>query len=270
MKKQLFALAAGAVLLLSCGFAGCSRSPDPDRDPTDDPEKPSQTVVTDEESLNYVYEKLYPKNALADEANGFSDRADVKGARFLINGEYAQAFTSHTIRQDIKLVLLNGDKARFVNASAGMAFTLPTQDYTVDYSIAKYRTQIAFGDSVLSVSMNSDNPYVMNSGPWYVYNSEWLIRHLNNEAYYNNCGLKLLNGTHVYDFTETNPYGDQDVKEGYDVYRYDVLIEDGDEIDLPYYNIAIVRKANDFKSFGLFVMKSKTDRADIMNAIIQS
>ena len=283
MKKA--SLLMGEALLLSCGlmaFAGCNNSSGNDSSGTDstdssidssssDAGSVNDEIQTDAASLDYAFNKLYSSGELKDTENGFSSSDDLTGARFCVNGEYTDTFTSYTSRQDIKLELYNDDAARIVNVSAGMTFTLPSTEISADYIIAKYQTQYEFDDSVLTVSMNSNNPYTSNPNPWYTYCSEWLIRHLNNDDYIENNGLERMNGTQPYEFTETHAYGDLTVKEGYDVYRYDIrVVDDAGVVERPYYNIAIIRVESNVKEFAMFVMKSETDKAEVMDDLVQS
>ena len=274
MKKQLCALAMGSMMLLSSVFAVACNGGGENNPPNGgdkDPSTAGNEIIIDAESNNYVFNEMYKKGELKDEANGFSSADDIKGARYFVNGSYMNKLTSSTSRQDIKLELYNDNNMRFVNASAGMEFTLPSTEVSVDYSIAKYQTQFEFGDSVLTVSLNSQNPYTSNPNPWYTYCSEWLIRHLNNDTFMSNNGLTRLNGTKKYEFTESHTYGDLEFKQGYDVYRYDIRIDDEKGVvERPVYNIGIVRLASSNREFAMFVMKSKEDQKDVLDNIITS
>ena len=141
-------------------------------------------IITDRESIEFAYGGIYKDNELADAKNGFSGASDITGARFMVNGEYKSSYREFNSRQDVKLELYNGDKVRMVNVSAGMAYTLPASDaLEVDYSIAKYRTQIALGDSILTMSAESSNPYTSNADPWGIYRDEWLLEHIDSDEY---------------------------------------------------------------------------------------
>ena len=268
--KKMVAIMLGVMMLSSCYLGGCK---DPQDDTPDDPDQPSgvtDEVLTDRPSIEYAYGGVYTKNELSDGANGFSSADDITGGRYFVNGSYQKEFTNYTTRQDIKLELYNETGARMVNVSAGMAFTLPATEIDVDYTIAKYRTQYAYDDVILTVSSESSNPYTSLADPWYTYGSEWLMCHLINEDYYANNNLTLLKELD-FDFTVTSSHGNLTVKPGYDVYTFAIRIEDEDNvIERPYYNIAVIREANDVKTFALFVMKSKSDRSEEMDAIVQS
>jgi len=175
-----------------------------------------------------------------------------------------------TSRQDVKMELYGEKAVRIVNVSAGMAFTLPTTELKADYTIGQYRQQFEYSDIILTVSLNANNPYTALENPWYPYAGEWLINHLNNDTFLENQNLTRLNKTKAYEFTPEHSVGDLEMKQGYDVYRYDIKIEDNENIERPYYSIAVIRRANEVTDYALFVMKSKTNRGSAMNEIVRS
>ncbi len=264
-------------------FAGCAKTPSGGGNQGEPPSPPSVTEPNkDKASLEFSFEGLYPNGELKDEENGFSDVSDLKGAKYFINGEYLPSYTELGKRQDIHFEFYNGESVRVVHASNGTAFTLPAKDVTVDYSIAKYRTQYFFDDSVLTYSAESKNPYAGQAGGWYTYLNEWLIRHLVNPAYYENQNLTLLNEldfevSPVKDGTSDNIHSYPTVREGnltrrdgYDIYRFDIRINDAEGIERPFYNIGVVREAKDSRNHGLFVMKSKENKAELMDKLVMS
>ena len=264
MKKRIAALFVGCALLLPCGLAACGNG-------GENPPSGDGTAITDSKTYDYLFGEMYGKGELFDTENGFSKKSDVKSGRCYVDGNYVSSFRELKRRQDVKIELSNQQNTRFVNASAGAVFTLPTKEYSVDYSIAQYRTKIEYADSVFTVSYNSKNPYMNGSTPWYTYNSEWLIFHLNNDDYITSNGMERLNGTKAYPFTQQRAVGDVTTKPDYDLYRYDIRIDDStNTVEYPYYNIAIVRRVKDEKTFALLVMKSKTDRAAELDKIVKS
>ena len=216
--------------------------------------------------------------AAEDKENGFIGAPE--GAKCFSDGAYtAQA------GKDTKLEFYKGGAARFVDLAAGMAFTIPAEEVTVDYTIAAYRTQYFFGDSILTASAETKNPYTDLENGWFIHINEWTIRHLVNPAYYKNQGLTLLNkdtlgfaitpvgedgtsdGTRAY---PTVKEGNTAMREGYEIFRFDIRIDDAEGIERPYYNIGIIRRAGELAFFGMFVMKSKENRAAVMDTIVMS
>ena len=276
--KKFLAFMMSAVIGASL-LTGCSVKPGGSGE-----EEPMDKKLTkDKATISFVMDGLYPDGEVKDAASGFSSASDVKSAGVFVNGEYKTSFTELGTRQDIKLELYSGSKVRLVQVSAGTAFTLPAKDVTADYSISKYRTQYTFDDSVLTYSAEYSNPYTGQKDGWYIYVNEWLLRHLLHPDYYENQGLTRLNEL---DF-EVTPVGSNGTsdgsrwyptakngnltrREGYEIYRFDVLIADGEKVERPYYNIGVVHEVNDAKNFGLFVMKSKTNKAEVMDELVMS
>ncbi len=226
-------------------------------------------IIKDQESLKFAFEV---DDQIKDIDNGFTSASDLTGARFNVNGEYVGMFKTVQRSKDSKLELYNKDSVRIVNLSGGVAYTLPTTEIEVDYTIAKYRTTIAFEDSILNASVESGNPYGNLPNPWQTYGDEWLLRRLMSNEYYKNQNLTLIKGTEC-TFNVSNrehAYGDTTVKQGFDVYRFDVKIEDSENIERPYYNIAVVREIKDELHFNLFVMKSKSNKSELMDNLVQS
>ncbi len=226
-------------------------------------------ISTDKASLKYAFSI---DKQFIDADNGFNTSDDLTGARYNVNGKYVSTFTATNSRYDMKFELYNENNVRIVNLSGGVCYTLPSTDIEVDYTIAKYRTVIKFDDSVLSASVESSNPYTSNPTPWALYGDEWLLRHLMSEKYYTNQNLTLLKGTDCHFSTSAaeHNYGDTTTKPGFDIYRFDVQINDAANIERPFYNIAVVRKVGDEKNFNLFVMKSKTNKSDVMDSLVKS
>ena len=255
-----------------------TEEPVPNEEPTVVPNEKTETggeevktiELKDDETLNYVFNNVYTNGETLDSSNGFNSVSDLSYAKVFRNGEYVTEFNNFSSRHDIKMELYSESKMRFVNLANGYTFTLPSNEVEIDYSIGKYRIQMAFDDSILSVSFESSNPYTSLSTPWYTYGSEWLMEHIMNDDFIRNNGLERTLEMN-YKFSASNPYGDLEFKDGYDCYFFGIKIKDPKEnIERPYYNIAIVRQKNDPKNFILFVMKSKEEKSNVMNDIVTS
>ncbi|MBO7535636.1 MAG: hypothetical protein J6T34_00655, partial [Bacilli bacterium] len=254
------------LFLVACGNENEGGGTDPIVDPGngggnsgEGGETVGKIELDDAKTLSYVFESVYTNGEVKDSANGFSTVDDVKMAKVFRNGSYVDEFSNFSSRHDIKMEIYNDSKMRFVNLANGYALTIPSKNVTVDYNIAKYRVQMEFDDSILSLSFESSNPYTSLSTPWYTYGSEWLMEHLMNESFITNNGLERTIPM-GYKFSASNPYGDLEFKDGYDCYFFGIKIKDpNNQIERPYYNIAVVRQKNDPKNFILLVMKSKTE-----------
>ena len=281
--KKLMAMCLGTVLLASCCIAGCGGGNDPGKDDEGNTPPPTESKVVDDTiqkdraSLNYVFNDLYNEKALVDEAGGFKKASDVKGGRFFINGKYYNRITEVGARQDVKVELYNDTNMRTVNVSAGMAFTIPSTEVKVDYELAKYRTQYFYDDAVLTFSAESRNPYTSNVDGWYIYINEWAIRHLINDDYMAKQNITRINplkfDVGMTDVNRSYPVakeGDRQTRPGYEIYRFDLKVEDAGAMERPYYHIGIIHEVNDKINAGFFVMKAKTDRSADMDKIVNS
>ncbi len=290
MKKFLATMMGACMLAACCSMAACNNGggnePEKEKEPAT-PNVVDDSLQKDRGSIDFIFNDLYNNKAILDEANGFTESGSVTGARFFLNGNYVDKISEVGSRQDVKAELYNGKAARIVNVSAGMSFTIPTtESIKADYTIAKYRTQYEFGDSILTFSANGNNPYTSLPNAWYIYVNEWAVRHLINPAYYENNGLTLLND-YKFEVTPVDPAkgtsdgerayptvknGDLETRPGYEIYRFDIQIDDVEngEVERPFYNIGLIHEVNDVKNFGLFVMKSKSNKADVMDKIVMS
>ena len=281
MKKKLILLVLCA--MFSLFTVGCSETTTLNESTTNNTDEQTSTdkntegeqpvtkvVFDDDETLNYCFNSVYTNSEVVDTVNGFTTAKDLKKAKVFRNGSYTSEFDSFSSRHDIKMELYNNSKMRFVNLANGYVITIPSNDVSIDYSIAKYRVQMQFDDSILSLSFESSNPYTSLSTPWYTYASEWLMTHIMNDDFINNNGLERTEEM-TYNFTKANPYGDLEFKEGYDCYFFGIKIKDlAGAIERPYYNIAVVRVKNDPKNFILLVMKSKEDKMQVMKDMVTS
>ncbi len=204
--------------------------------------------------------ELKKLNALMDGKCPVTEEVKVK---CFVDGSYGEITEKST---DVKAEIYTRTGVVMADIPAGFLYELPASECVVDYAIAKYHTKIAFRDCILTVSAESGNPYLDRDDPWFIYGDEWLMRHLNSEAFMKNCRIKRLRAPkHL--LTREEPYGDLDIKAGYDVYRYTFFVED---FAFPYYEIAVVRAKDDMKNFALFVMKSQTENCGVMDAIVES
>ena len=171
-------------------------------------------------------------------------------------------------KTDRKYHLTSQTKSKVINASDGYAFEMPTSDFNFDYKYSKLRCKYFFNDCILTTSYEDKNPYTVGnkyssaSGKkgWEIYYDEWIVRYISHDDYLKANRLeKTKENVHSYDFLGK-----------YELVKFSYFITDSDKVEYPYYNIAIIRKLDDYKDFFLFVMKSKTDKSDDFNYIINS
>ncbi len=256
--KKLFILLS---IISIIGISGCSSNNSYDEELDDkDEETEKDPMWADEKTIEYTFNEMYG-NELVDNKNKFSSTSDIDKARILVNGEYDSEFYKTGSSRDVQMEFYNKTSVRIVNASGGMAYTIPyEEDMTYDYSIAKYRTQIHYSDSILSASAEYSNPYGNTIQSWNIYRDEWLLEFINSDKFLTDNNINVIEKT----------YEDYEFKDGYEVYFYSLEIKDKGNIDMPFYTIGLVKEKNEYIQFGLFVMKSHIDKTDVMKDIIDS
>ena len=199
--------------------------------------------------------------AYTDAVNGFGQVGSVKSAEYYLDRRLVLDQTASAQQRDSKVIFKNSSKSRVVNLSDGYVFTLPYTDFKADYSLSAYRSTYENANAVLNVSKETSNPYGANQWSWDTYSYEWLTQCLTDDNF-----LRQNNLSRTHDKVE----GNTAMLSGYHVWRYDIVINDAQDIEMPYYSIAVIRKDGEYVKFHLFVMKSTTDRAATMDAMVKS
>ena len=175
---------------------------------------------------------------------------------------------TYKYKSDRKYHVHFDNESRVINASSGYTFLLPTSKFDYDYNYAALRCKYFFDDCVLTTSFEDKNPYAEKnkyssaSGKrgWEIYLDEWIIRYISHDDYLAaNKIERIKDNVHVYDFLGK-----------YELIKFAYFITDSENIEYPYYNIAIIKDVNNYKDFYLFVMKSKTNKVDRFESIINS
>ena len=243
MKKILMFI---VTIFSICFFASCDK-------PTETGGIPTKPVVIDDTKFELIWDESY------QDSKGTFTENSVKSSKLFYEGEYVPLDTNVSKRKDNKKEFYTNDSLRFVNTPEKYAITLP-KDTEIDYSIANYRLQFAFGDSVLTLSHETKNPYGSNLSSWRTYFNEWVNRYVNNPKYLDDNNLSYTEDV----VTST------DILDGYEVVTYSIKINDSDMIDKPYYNITIIREIKEYVEFYLLVMKSKTNQTEEHKEIVKS
>ena len=216
----------------------------------------SSTPSTSEEevSVDNLWNEEYQ-----DESNLFAEK-DIKSTKLFYKGEYVDLNTQVSKRKDVKYEFYSEDSMRLVNSPEKYAVTIPSENVEIDYSLGKYRVQVGFDDSMLTITHETSNPYGTNSSSWHTYLNEWVNRYVDNPKYLEDNNLKYTRDV----ITSTS------ILEGYEVITYSILINDNQNVDKPYYDISIVRQEKEYVEFFMFVMKSKTNQSSKHDDIIKS
>ncbi len=175
---------------------------------------------------------------------------------------------TYRYKNDIKYHMLGKDKSQIINLPHGYSFNIPATQFEADYTYSELRCKYFFDDCVLTTSFEDKNPYVEGnkyssaSGKrgWEIYLDEWIVRYISHDEYLtSNNILKVKENIHSFDFLGK-----------YELINFSYFINDSENIERPYYNIAIIREVNDYTNFFLFVMKSKTNKVNEFDEIINS
>ncbi len=212
--------------------------------------------VNEKEDIEGLWDAAY-----ADTANGFTQASAVRTAEYYLDRHLVMDHTEPVHNRDGKVIFKSNDKSRVVNLSDGYAFTMPYVDFKTDYSLSALRSTYENNSFVLNVSQETGNPYGNNQGSWDTYSYEWLTQCVTDDTFLNQNDLSR---------THSKVEGDTTMLSGYVVWRYDIVINDAQDIEMPYYSIAVIRKNNEFVKFHLLVMKSTTDRASAMDTMVRS
>ncbi len=201
------------------------------------------------------------KTAYADSKNGFLTANTLEDADYYLDRRLVLDHSAAIQSRDAKAIFRRNGKSRVVNYSDGYAFSMPLTDFKADYSLSAFRSTYENDSFVLNVSKETSNPYGNTQGSWDTYFYEWLTQCVADDSF---LSLNKLSRTHAKVEANTT------MLSGYVVWRYDIVINNAQDIEKPYYSIAVVRKDGEYVRFHLFVMKSTTDQAATMDAIVKS
>ena len=199
-------------------------------------------------------------NAWTDKAGGFESADTIYGFDFYKNRELSSDDASALGVEDYKYIFFGENNSRIVNISDGYAVTLPDIDFEPDYSLSGYRSRYKTDDYLLTISSENKNPYSKDENGWNIYLTEWLNRFINNNGFLSANSIRRTKK--VQETTE--------LIEGYTVITYNLGFIFSKNFEYPYYDIAVVRKNDEYVQFYLFVMKSKTMDVDRFENIVKS
>ncbi len=200
------------------------------------------------------------KSTYADATNGFSSASKVTSAAYYINNKQKKDFSAPTSMGDCKQIFYNATSARVVNLADGYAITLPYTDFKADYSLSELRSRYESDEFVLNISKENKNPYGNTAGSWNTYLTEWLNRFVADDSFLSSNNISRVRATSE----STSKLS------GYTVLNYDLYINDSENIAMPYYHIAIIRKTTDYINFHILVMKATTNSYAKMDQIVKS
>ncbi len=215
----------------------------------------TRSYVNVNEDVSLIWKSEY-----LDAANGFASRFSVTDSAYYYNNNRNRDYAVSAAGGDVKQLFCNSRATRVANLADGYVMTLPFTDLKADFSLGEYRSRFESDSVVLNVSRETKNPYGNTAGSWNTYLTEWLNRFVANDNFLRTNNITRTHTT----LTSTSKLS------GYTVLNYDLHIEDDENIDMPYYNISVIRKSDQYIEFFLLVMKSDTDQYAAMEKIVKS
>ena len=197
----------------------------------------------------------------ADPASGLASPEDIYGADYYFDGALISDYSKDYKSGDSRFVFRGLESSRVVNFADGYMLTVPSAQVECDLSLGEFRTKIITDKSIINISYEDQNPYYKNGAKgWETYLTEWLVPHVDD--------LEFLNANNIMRTSRKEVL--TDVLEGYEIIEYHLFIKISKAIEYPYYNIAIIRKADQYKDCTLVVMKSKEKSTDSFKNMIAS
>ncbi len=243
-----------ALLILLCcmvlpAFAACGEEIDISSSASTE-----ESVMIPDENAKIIWDECF-----SDVKNGFDNGESVYKAVAYTDGNITETY-SEIPKGDTRYLFENGEKTRVAVLSEGYALTLPSVNVNADFSLGALRSKYVTDDYALTVSFEDQNPYGNNENGWKIYFDEWLVR------YFENTDFMLKNN-----IRRTRKAGvTEELLDGYVVNYYDMTVGVALKMEYPYYSIAIVRPKDNYDYFWFFVLKSKSDMYDAMDAIVGS
>lgn len=203
--------------------------------------------------------KLLWNEAFADKANGFENADTVYGLTAYSDGKPVESYDS-VPEGDNRYLFEGKENTRVAVLSEGYALTLPGTDITADFSLGALRSKYKGEKYMLTVTYEDQNPYGNNEKGFKIYYDEWIALYLESLDFLSENSIR-----------RTRKAGSSDtLLPGYSVSYYDMQINLATKMEYSCYSIAIVRPAESYDHFWLFVLKSAKPMTDGMDAIVAS
>lgn len=232
-------------------------SEEPSDEPSDNPAGEDWGDITDPDAIT-SFRALWSQ-AYADEIYTGMDK--IHYAKAFYEGAYVPEASQAVGTGDARYEFYRNTTMRYVSRSDGYAITLPTEDLTLDHTLAKYGMRFNYPDARLRVTLETVRPYGHNIDGYRIYTGEWLDRYIDNNRYLQ-VNSMMYNHEKVAEST--------DFLEGYVTTIWSIRLRKTGGIEFPYYKIAIIRKAGQYGRFGLLLYKSKTDDWEKFESIAKS
>ncbi len=263
MKKLLSAI---LLLLMLIPMAVACTSDDTSNDSA-----VSNISATEEESEVFVTDtnaSAFWKDTYADTASGINAAENVGKLNVFANGTSLGSVTEAE-GEDIRYLFAGETHTRAVNLPEGYCLTLPGKNVQADFNLGALRSQYFTEEYCLTLTYENKNPYGkdfytgnISKDGFDLYTYEWLTEQFGDISFLTANNLRRTRQL-IENNTEMLP--------GYSVTLHSLNINlDMGEIKMPYYNIAIVRPADSYNYFWLFVFKSAEQAHNEFDAMLAS
>ena len=210
------------------------------------------------QDIEEVYKPAYEDKTLT------INKSDITYGETYINGNRVDFATEISANDDSYSIFYGANQARVVSRAKGYAITLPTSTILeTNFQVSKHRAQFATEDYKITITQENQNPY----NNWQLYHDEWLTRYIVGDK--TNYEVKRFIQENTLEYVRDN-FVSNSLISGYAVEMISIMIGANENIEMPYYNIAIIRKPNEVKDFSMLVLKSKVDMSGQFNKIVSS
>ena len=245
-------------LLLLAGCAGGNNTSSENTEPADPSDTPSEEPKTPDPRAEAVWSSDY-----ADEANGLTGPESIFKATVYENGNATDEDPAPASDNDVRLLFTGEASTRAVVPAEGYCVTLPGAP-EADFSLGKFRSQYRTEDYCLTLTYENQNPYgkqgdgSTSKDGYDLYMREWLVEQIDDTQFLSNNQIMRTRAV-------------QEVEVGdYTVKSYCMQINLASKIEMPFYQIAIIRPTNTYNYFYLIVMKSKKRMNDALDDVVAS
>ncbi len=259
----IFAFALSALAACNGGSDVSAPVSEPEQSNTESSAEPVSEEPSEDGSASMIPDenaKLIWQERFADAAAGLATPDDIYGADYYFDGALTGDYSKDYKSGDSRFVFRGAENSRVVNFADGYMLTVPSADVTCDLSIGEFRTKILMPGSVINISYENQNPYTNGADGWDIYLREWLVPRIDD--------IEFLNANNIMRTSRKEVL--TDVIEGYEIIEYHMFIKLSKAIELPYYNIAIIRKADQYTDCIVVVMKSAEKSTDKFKSMIAS
>ena len=209
------------------------------------------------------------KNEYSDSANGIGSASDVYKLTAYLNGAVTDDYASLPTG-DSRYIMEGKDKTRVAVLSEGYALTLPGTGIEGDFTLGALRSKFFNDDYMLTVTFENQNPYGATESGWQTYFDEWLVRYLDSNEFRMANTLSVTKKAEQKEVGVTERGRDGQPLNGFVVNTYNTKVNVSLDMEYDCYSIAVVRPAQHYRYFYLFVLKSKDPMGDEMDAIVES